>query len=63
MYSGKQLTKVITTTFHKNSVDTKNFSSEKNKSIIHKENSKEIICVLISDKDTAKLYVRFSRPK
>ena len=29
MYSGKQLTRVMTTTFHKNSVDTRNFWSEK----------------------------------
>lgn len=29
MYSGKQLTKVMTTTFHKNSVDMRNFSSER----------------------------------
>ena len=29
MYRGKQLTKVMTTTFHKNSVDTRNFWSEK----------------------------------
>lgn len=35
MYSGKQLTRVITTTFHKNSEDIRNFWSEKQKMYIY----------------------------
>ena len=35
MYSGKQLTKVITTTFHRNSVDIRKVSSEKEKKVLN----------------------------